>query len=363
MIRWVAADPGPDVLHAWLVRERRPDRACGGEACEPQAGGADSPAAPPRLLDRVRAAIRLRHLSRRTEKAYTGWIRRYVLFHRKRHPSEMGAPEVSAYLTYLAVRGKVSASTQNQALSALLFLYRDVLEQRLPWMDQVVRAKRPARLPLVLTRDEVAALLGEMRGVEHLMASLLYGAGLRLLECCRLRVKDVDFGRGELSIRGGKGGKDRVTLLPGRLDGPLASHLERVRAQHAADLARGLGSVEMPQALGQKYPRAAFEWGWQWVFPATRHYVDPASGRRSRHHLHETVLQRAVREAAIRSRLAKPASCHTLRHSFATHLLEAGYDIRTIQELLGHSDVSTTMIYTHVLNRGGRGVRSPLDWK
>jgi integron integrase len=337
------------------------DSARAGLVREGPAGPSSAAPGPPRLLDRVRAAIRLRHYSPRTEKAYAGWIRRFILFHGKRHPSEMGEAEISRFLSHLAVARKVSASTQNQALSALLFLYRDVLGRELPWMDGIVRAKRPLRLPVVLTRDEVAALLRGMSGVEHLMASLLYGGGLRLLECCRLRVKDLDLARCEITIREGKGGKDRVTLLPTRLVATLSAHLERVKAQHERDLASGLGSIELPLALDRKYPRAAFEWGWQWVFPATRFYLDQESGRRRRHHLHESVLQRAVREAAIRARLSRPATCHALRHSFATHLLENGYDIRTIQELLGHRDVSTTMIYTHVLNRGGRGVRSPLD--
>jgi len=314
-----------------------------------------------RLLDQVRAAIRLRHYSRRTEKAYAGWIRRFILFHEKRHPAEMGKAEVTRFLSHLAVEAKVSASTQNQALSALLFLYGEVLNQELGWLDEIVRAKRPARLPVVLSREEVRALLRSLSGVEALMASLLYGAGLRLLECCRLRVKDVEFSRGEILVRDGKGARDRVTLLPAGVAAPLAAHLGRVQVQHEGDLRAGLGSVELPLALERKYPRAAFEWGWQWVFPATRHYTDPVSGRRRRHHLHESVLQKAVREAALRARIARPASCHALRHSFATHLLENGYDIRTIQELLGHKDVSTTMIYTHVLNRGGRGVKSPLD--
>lgn len=314
-----------------------------------------------RLLDQVRAAIRLRHYSRRTEKAYAGWVRRFILFHGKRHPAEMGKAEVSSFLSHLAVEAKVSASTQNQALSALLFLYGEVLNQELGWLDEIVRAKRPARLPVVLGREEVRALLRSLCGVEALMASLLYGGGLRLLECCRLRVKDVDFSRNEILVRDGKGARDRVTLLPAAVAAPLTAHLERVRVQHERDLREGLGSVELPLALERKYPRAAFEWGWQWVFPATRHYTDPVSGRRRRHHLHESVLQKAVREAALRARIVRPVSCHALRHSFATHLLENGYDIRTIQELLGHKDVSTTMIYTHVLNRGGRGVRSPLD--
>jgi len=314
-----------------------------------------------RLLDQVRAAIRLRHYSRRTEKAYAGWIRRFILFHEKRHPAEMGKAEVTRFLSHLAVGARVSASTQNQALSALLFLYGQVLNQDLGWLDEIVRAKRPARLPVVLSREEVGALLRSLRGVEALMAALLYGAGLRLLECCRLRVKDVEFSRGEILVRDGKGSRDRVTLLPAAVATPLVAHLGRVQVQHERDLREGLGCVELPLALERKYPRAAFEWGWQWVFPATRHYTDPVSGRRRRHHLHESVLQKAVREAALRARIVRPASCHALRHSFATHLLENGYDIRTIQELLGHKHVNTTMIYTHVLNRGGRGVRSPLD--
>ena len=268
---------------------------------------------------------------------------------------------MTRFLTHLAVDGKVSASTQNQALSALLFLYRDVMGEELSWLDDVVRARRPARLPVVLTRAEVAAVLGRLGGVSWLMASLLYGAGLRLLECARLRVKDIDLDRREIVVRDGKGGKDRVTLLPASLQDSLVSHLERVCNQHQSDLAQGMGSVELPTAIERKYPRAPWEWGWQWVFPATRLYRDLATGRRRRHHLHETVLQRALKDAVRAAGLAKPASCHTLRHSFATHLLEDGYDIRTIQEILGHRDVSTTMIYTHVLNRGGRGVRSPLD--
>ncbi|MFN8546592.1 MAG: integron integrase [Candidatus Eisenbacteria bacterium] len=313
------------------------------------------------MLDQVRTAARVRHLSRRTEKAYVGWIRRFVRHSGLRHPREMGTAEVSRYLTWLAVERRVSASTQNQALAALLFLYRDVLQVELPWLDDLVRAKTPTRLPVVLSREEVAAVLGRISGTEWLIASLLYGAGLRLLEGCRLRVKDVDFERRELVVRDGKGRKDRVTVLPEPVIQPLLVHLEDVRRQHQDDLALGLGSVELPDTLDQKYPRAAWEWGWQWVFPATRHYLDRVTGRRRRHHLHESVVQRAMRRAVLASGITKPASCHTLRHSFATHMLEAGYDIRTIQELLGHSDVKTTMIYTHVLNRGGRAVRSPLE--
>ena len=320
------------------------------------------PAPPPRrLLDQVHDAIRARHYSRRTERAYAGWIRRFVLFHGKRHPAEMGEPEVTVFLSHLATHRRVSASTQNQALSALLFLYRVVLRRELAWLDELVRAKRPARVPTVLSRSEVATLLAELDGVVRLVASLLYGAGLRLLEAMRLRVKDVDFERGEITVRDGKGRKDRVTLLPAAAREPLRRHLEQVRRQHEHDAAQGRGCVALPDALARKYPGAAGEWGWQWVFPATSHYRDRETGQLRRHHLHESVIQRAVKEAARRARLTKPATCHTLRHSFATHLLEAGYDIRTIQELLGHADVSTTMIYTHVLNRGGRGVRSPLD--
>lgn len=321
-----------------------------------------APAPPPRrLLDQVHDAIRARHYSRRTERAYAGWIRRFVLFHGKRHPEEMGEPEVTAFLSHLATHRRVSASTQNQALSALLFLYRVVLRRDLAWLDELVRAKRPARVPTVLSRGEVAALLAELDGTVRLVASLLYGAGLRLLEAMRLRVKDVDFERNEITVRDGKGRKDRVTLLPAAAREPLRRHLEQVRRQHERDAAQGRGGVALPDALARKYPGAAGEWGWQWVFPATSHYRDRETGQLRRHHLHESVIQRAVKEAARRARLAKPATCHTLRHSFATHLLEAGYDIRTIQELLGHADISTTMIYTHVLNRGGRGVRSPLD--
>ena len=354
----VSSRPSP----AFPLFVREDVRSSPGAAPPPPVGqAARSPASPPRLLDQVRATLRARHYSRRTETAYVGWIRRFILFHGKRHPLELGEAEVTSFLTSLATRRNVSASTQNQALSALLFLYREVRSRDLPWLDGVVRAKRPVRLPVVLSRDEVAALMRQLHGVEWIMATLLYGAGLRLLECCRLRVKDMDFDRREITVRDGKGGKDRVTLLPERTAAPLAAHVERVRRQHEGDLRAGNGSVELPAALERKYPRAAWEWGWQWVFPATRHYMDARSGRRRRHHLHESVLQRAVREAALKSGFAKPASCHALRHSFATHLLEAGYDIRTIQELLGHRDVSTTMIYTHVLNRGGRGVRSPMD--
>lgn len=316
---------------------------------------------PPRLLDRVRQGLRARHLSRRTEEAYVAWIRRFIFFHDKRHPVELGAPEVTKFLTSLAVDGQVAASTQNQALSALLFLYKDVLEIDLPWLDGIVRAKRPVRLPVVLTREEVRAVLQRLDGVTRLMACLLYGAGLRVLECCRLRVQDVDFATNQIVVRGGKGDKDRITMLPSVAKADLSRHLDAVRAQHHRDLAVGSGWVELPTALLRKYPNAGREWVWQWVFPATRVYRDRLTGQRRRHHLHESVLQRAVKLAVRDAGLAKRASPHTLRHSFATHLLEDGHDIRTVQELLGHRDVSTTMIYTHVLNRGPAAVRSPAD--
>jgi integron integrase len=303
----------------------------------------------------------MRRYSRRTERAYVGWIRRFILFHGKRHPREMGEPEVVAFLSALATRDGVSASTQNQALSALVFLYSEVLGKELDWLGGLVRAHRPERLPVVLTHPEVRALLSHLAGSVWLMASLMYGSGLRLFECAELRIKDVDLDAGEIRVRDGKGRKDRVTMLPARLREPLTEHLTKVKQLHEQDLATGRGWVTLPDALTRKYPHAGREWGWQWVFPATRVYKDGATGQWRRHHLHESVVQRAVKVAAARAGITKPATCHVLRHSFATHLLEAGYDIRTIQELLGHRDVSTTMVYTHVLNRGGRGVRSPLD--
>jgi len=315
----------------------------------------------PRLLDRVRDALRARHSSRRTEKSYVAWIRRYIVFHGKRHPAEMGAVEVTQFLSSLAQQDHVAASTQNQALSALLFLYRQVLQVEMPWLDNVVRAKRSERLPVVLTREEVRAVIRELQGPPRLMAILLYGAGLRLLECARLRVKDVDFATNQIIVRAGKGDRDRVTMLPAVVRTDLVRHVEMVRRQHEADLRHGAGWVELPWALARKYPNAGREWAWQWVFPATRIYVDRETGQRRRHHLHESVLQRAVKEAVRRAGIAKRATCHTFRHSFATHLLEENHDIRTVQELLGHRDVSTTMIYTHVLNRGPGGVRSPAD--
>jgi integron integrase len=318
-------------------------------------------AQPPRLLDQVRARVRRLGLARRTEEAYVGWVRRFILANDKRHPADMGAAEIESFLTGLAVHGNVSASTQNQALSALLFLYKQVLGVELPWLDGISRARKPQRLPVVLTRAEVAALLGELAGTPWLMASLLYGSGLRLMECVRLRVKDVDFGQSELTVRQGKGGKDRRTMLPSTPIAPLQAQLDEARRIHQRDLDAGFGRVWLPDALARKYPRADAEWGWQYVFPASARSHDPRDGQERRHHLDESRLQRAVKQARLRAGLAKPATCHTLRHSFATHLLEDGYDLRTIQELLGHADVSTTQIYTHVLNRGGRGVVSPLD--
>ena len=319
----------------------------------------DSP--PPRLLDQVRAAIRARHYSPRTEAAYVGWIRRFILFHGKRHPRDMGEAEVVEFLSALATVGQVSASTQNQALGAIVFLYSEVLGTRLAWLAGIVRAKRPVRLPVVLSRDEVAALLARLSGSVWLMSALMYGSGLRLMEVAELRVKDVDVAGREIRVRDGKGRKDRVTVMPARITDAVAGHLVKVRTLHERDVAAGGGWVAVPDALSRKYANAGREWRWQWVFPATRTYVDRETGPRRRHHLHESVVQRAVRKAAREAGIAKIATCHTLRHSFATHLLDAGYDIRTIQELLGHRDVSTTMIYTHVLNRPGRGVRSPLD--
>jgi len=316
---------------------------------------------PPRLLDQVREAIRLRHYSIRTEQAYTDWIKRFILFHGKRHPREMGAAEVERFLTHLAVEGRVAASTQNQALSALLFLYREVLKVDLPWLGEMTRAKRPGRLPVVLTVEEVRRVLARIDGQQGLMADLLYGAGLRLLECVRLRVKDLDFEMRQITVRDGKGEKDRVTMLPQSVLEPLRAHLEKVKVLHAHDLEEGFGEVYLPYALDRKYPDASREWGWQYVFPAAGRSVDPRSGKERRHHVDEQTLQRAMKKAVRAAGLTKPASCHTLRHSFATHLLQSGYDIRTVQELLGHQDVATTMIYTHVLNRGGSGVISPLD--
>jgi integron integrase len=323
---------------------------------------ADAPSGAPRLLDRVREAIRARHYSLRTEEAYVAWIRRYIFFHKKRHPAEMGEPEINAFLTDLAVNGRVAASTQNQALCALLFLYRHVLDKPFPDLEELVRAKKPKRLPTVMTRDEVRRVLGQMSGTNRVIATLLYGSGMRLLECLRLRVKDVEFSFNRITVRDAKGQKDRYVPLPLTLRPALVTWLAQVKRLHDADLASGFGSVYMPSALSKKYPAAEREWGWQWLFPAPGRSADPRSGQVRRHHLHERIVQRAVYEAVRAANIKKPVSCHTFRHSFATHLLEAGHDIRTVQELLGHSHVNTTMIYTHVLNRsGGRGVRSPAD--
>jgi integron integrase len=315
----------------------------------------------PKLLDEMRRSLRLKHYSYRTEKAYCEWVKRFVIFHGKRHPRDLGPAEVSAFLTHLAADLQVAASTQNQALAALLFLYGQVLEIKLPWLDDMVRAKRPARLPVVLTPAEARAVLAPLAGSYRLMGDLLYGSGLRLLECLRLRVKDVDFGYLQITVRDGKGAKDRVTMLPVSLVPTLRAHLEKVQALHARDLAEGFGRVMLPEALAVKYPNAAVEWGWQWVFPAANRSFDPRTGIERRHHVGEKNLQNAVKVAARKAGIAKLVTPHVFRHSFATHLLEHGYDIRTVQELLGHKDVSTTMIYTHVLNKPGLAVRSPLD--
>jgi integron integrase len=317
----------------------------------------------PKLLDQVRDVIRRKHFSIRTEQSYVDWIRRFILFHNKRHPRDMAEAEVTEFLTHLARDGRVAASTQNQALSALLFLYKQVRKQEIGWLQGVERAKRPARLPVVLTRDEVHKIFSRLHGAPRLMAGLLYGSGLRLMECVRLRVKDIDFGYARITVRDGKGAKDRVTMLPVNLAKALERHLQKIRAQHEEDLEAGFGSVFLPNAVARKYPGAAKEWTWQYVFPSSRLSLDPRSPRavKQRHHIDETLLQDAVKKAVRASGITKPATCHTLRHSFATHLLENGYDIRTVQELLGHKDGSTTMIYTHVLNEPGIGVKSPLD--
>jgi len=319
------------------------------------------PAPKPKLLDQLHEAIRVRHLSHRTAAAYRHWIRRYLFFHHLRHPSEMGEVEINAFLTHLAVQERVTASTQNQALSAVLFLYRHVLKREVGDLGQVIRAKRPRRLPVVLTRDEVQAVLANLSGDKRVMAALMYGAGLRLMECLRLRVQDVDFARSEITVRDGKGAKDRITLLPQSLIDPLRDHLRKVKVIHELDLAEGWGRVALPTVLDRKYPNAPAEWRWPWVFPQENRWTNPQTGEQGRHHVHESILQKAVAGAVKKTGLAKRATCHTFRHSFATHLLESGYDIRTIQELLGHKDVKTTMIYTHVLHRGGKGVKSPLD--
>lgn len=317
--------------------------------------------AQPKLLDRFREALRARHYSRRTEQTYCLWVKRFIYFHKIRHPAEMGEPEINAFLTHLAVKERVSASTQTQALSAILFLYRHVIGREVGDLGHVIRARKPKRLPVVMSREEVKTVLANLSGDKWLMASLMYGTGLRLMECLRLRVQDIDFTRKEILARDGKGAKDRITMLPESLKAPLEDHLKRVKAIHERDLAEGWGRVLMPSALDRKYPNAPKEWRWQWVFPQENRWKNTKTGEEGRHHVDESLVQKAVREAVTRAGLTKRATCHTFRHSFATHLLEGGYDIRTVQELLGHSDVKTTMVYTHVLNRGPAGVRSPVD--
>lgn len=331
-----------------LLRQAQPDISAGA-------------ARAPKLLDQLREALRSRHYSPRTEQTYCQWVKRFIYYHNVRHPGEMAEPEINAFLTNLAVKEKVSASTQNQALAALLFLYRSVLGREIGALGEVIRARKPKRLPVVMARDEVKAVLDRLTGDKWLMSSLMYGTGLRLMECMRLRVQDIDFSRNEIMVRDGKGAKDRITMLPELIKKPLQDHLRDVKAIHEKDLAEGWGRVLMPDALDRKYPNAPTDWRWQWVFPQENRWKDTTTGQQGRHHVHETILQRAVKDAVHKANVVKHVGCHTFRHSFATHLLESGYDIRTIQELLGHKDVSTTMIYTHVLSKGGHGVRSPLD--
>jgi integron integrase len=327
----------------------------------PEHGTPANPANAPRLLEQVRERIRYKHYSIHTERVYVEWVKRFVLFHKKRHPRDMGAGEVEAFLSHLANEGNVAAATHQQALSALLFLYKEVLGVALPWLDEIGRPKKPQRLPTVLSAGEVQRLLAHLDGTHGLTARLIYGTGMRLMECVRLRVKDIDFERREIVVREGKGGKDRVTMLPLALASELRAHLARVKILWSEDRAAKRAAVYLPDALARKYPTGGIEWGWFWIFPAREISLDPRNGVQRRHHAHEQAFQRAVKRAVAAAGIAKPASTHTLRHSFATHLLQSGYDIRTVQELLGHSDVSTTMIYTHVLNRGGKGVVSPLD--
>jgi integron integrase len=320
-----------------------------------------APAGKPKLLDQVRNTIRLKQYSIRTEQAYIDWIKRFIFFHGKRHPNDLAEEEVAQFLTHLARDLDVAPSTQNQALSALLFLYKEVLKHEIGWLEKVERAKKPPKLPVVLSRAEVRQIFAHLHGVPKLMAGLLYGSGLRLMECVRLRVKDIDFSLGQITVRDAKGGKDRITMLPLNLAEPLRRHVLRVKAQHDQDLEDGFGSVHLPFALNRKFPNVALEWAWQYVFPSSRLSIDPRGGKKQRHHIAEGILQNALKKAVEAAGIVKRANCHSMRHSFATHLLERGYDIRTVQELLGHKDVSTTMIYTHVLNRPGIGVNSPLD--
>jgi integron integrase len=358
--------PRGEEPHAAGATAQRREQVNGrGVSAEPLTGGAAGLRASksdgqPRLLDRVRIAIRTRHYSLRTEEAYVAWIKRFILFHNKRHPLEMGEPEINRFLSHLAIDAKVSSSTQNQALAALLFLYRNVLEKSFPTLEGVVRAKRPRRLPVVMTRSEVKAVLGRMYGTPKLVATLLYGSGMRLLECLRLRIKDVEFGLSEIVVRDAKGSRDRIVPLPMVVRAVLPAWFSRVKRLHEQDMAAGFGSVFMPDALARKYPGTERQWGWQWVFPAEHRSRDPRTQAERRHHLHETIVQRAVRQAVHDVGISRMVSCHTFRHSFATHLLAEGYDIRTIQELLGHRNLKTTMIYTHVLNRG-HAVLSPAD--
>lgn len=344
------------------VRDRRPKfPRMDPSLPSPAVSESQSPRPAPRLLDLLRERLRLKHYSLRTEQSYVQWVKRFIRFHGLQHPKDLGAAEVEAFLSHLAVQRNVAASTQNQAKSALLFLYAEVLGADLPWLKEIVGAKGARRLPVVLTPGEVRALLMELDGTMHLIVSLLYGTGMRVVEGLRLRVKDVEFTRREILVREGKGNKDRVTVLPENLISPLQAQMERARKLHQADLDSGHGEVQLPFALAQKYPHAGRAWGWQYVFPSPVRSVDPRTGVVGRHHLNEASVQRAVSLAARRAGIHKPCSPHVLRHSFATHMLQAGYDIRTVQELLGHADVSTTMIYTHVMNKGGRGVLSPLD--
>jgi len=315
----------------------------------------------PKLLTQLSQAIRSRHYSRKTEATYIHWIKRFIFFHHVRHPKDMAEPEINAFLTHLAVKEHVSASTQNQALCAIIFLYKYVLNRKIGDIGEVIRAKQSRYIPVVMTKDEVKAVVGNLTGDKKLMISLMYGTGLRLMECLRLRVQDIDFGRNEITVRDGKGAKDRITMLPESLKEPLRQHLVKVKSVHESDIKDGWGYVQMPYALDRKYPNAPRDWRWQWVFPQEKRWKNTKTGEQGRHHVHETLLQKAVKEAVMKSGIAKRIGCHTFRHSFATHLLENGYDIRTIQELLGHKDISTTMIYTHVLSKGGHGVRSPFD--
>ncbi len=315
----------------------------------------------PKLLDRLCEALRSRHYSRRTEQTYCLWVKRFIYFHNVRHPAEMGEPEINAFLTHLAVKERVSSSTQTQTLCALLFLYRYIFNREIGQLEDLIRARKSRKIPVVMTREEVKAVLDHLHGDKWIMASLMYGAGLRLMECLRLRVQDIDFSRNEIAVRDGKGAKDRMTMLPESLKKPIQDHLRKVKTIHEKDLADGWGRVQLPYALDRKYPNAPADWRWQWVFPQENRWKNPKIGEEGRHHLDESLVQKAVRDAVARAGLTKRATCHTFRRSFATHLLEGGYDIRTVQELLGHNDVKTTMIYTHVLNRGPAGVRSPVD--